>query len=238
MTAINLTDDPALTDDPEARRLIDAVNDKFDGLRDLVVRAAQLLVAYRQGAPGEGRPSPSARETALADLDQLQGGAEAVRQGILLLFEDATNTGVPSPGTPAQDAEDVARRTIWNDLRSELDRARDEDAVREAVTRRAREAAESANNLVLDALRDALPSYLQVRGMGNIAGDLVARVDEIEAPHLPPVMRAGALARAALNDAWPRVLAAFQAAHDEIEGTGQPVSTLPGFGAAEQIPVQ
>lgn len=228
--------DPELEQDARARQLVAAVNDKLDGLQDIVARTADLLSAWRQS--GGGQAGGQARDAALGNLDQLQGGAEAVRQGIMLLLEDARGEGVPTPGAADQQALDLRRREAWHVARRALDRAGDEDAVTRAIEELATMSARSADTATLDALREQLPGYLTERGMVEPAATAVGRVDAIEAPHLPPLMRAGTLARAALSTAWPRVVSAFELVRAEISGTGARVESLPGVDEGQPVLVR
>lgn len=224
----------AIAGDAGAAELARAIEDKVEGLGEIVGRLTGFLVEYRRI---RGSGGADEHDTALEELDQLRSGAEAVHQGLRLLIEDALNEGVPSPGTVSDAMITRNLDEAWARARVELDRAHNEDAVWQTVERLAGRATGSADSTMLQALRGRLPRYLSERGFDDAVSRVRPRIDEIEAPALLPRMRVAVLARAAIETGWPRVLAAFDLVRGEVGMGNPPVRELPGFGNDEMIPV-
>ena len=233
-----LTRDPALTGDPQAGPFLARAEEKLESLRDLVVRVAAGLSQFRRAIAGaDTRAEQEARQSALDELERIQGGAEAVRQGIILLYEDALGPVLPSSPAPDEEEEATRRDDAWERQRAELDAMDDAGALQRAVESMADVARRTPDKTTLLTLRDRLPAYMESRGMADLAPRLVARVDEVAEAGLSPVERAARLVQRTLDAGWPRVLASIEAARAEVSGRGEPVATLPGFGPDEQVPV-
>lgn len=252
MTAENvytITRDPAVTGDPDAGQFLARAEDKVNALRDLVVRVAVGLAQIREQLDALGRDGGRAeadrrraeeeiRGAALENLEQVQGGAEAVRQGIMLLIDDAIGAALPSPRAPAEVEEERGRDESWERVQRDLDGVAEPGRIQRAVEEIAAEAARASDSATLRALRERLPDYLAGRGITVPATEVAARVDEIEAQGMAPMQRAAVLTRAALTAGWPRVMHAMELARAEISGRGSRLDVLPGFGPDEQVRIE
>ncbi len=104
----------------------------------------------------------------------------------------------------------------------------------DAIANEAAQLMSTTGKPVLAALREELPSYLQARGMSGLAQDFTKRLDQIEAPFLPPVGRAALQLASVCDGGWSRLMVAFQMARNAAQGSGKP-SVLPGFYIPERM---
>lgn len=233
----SITNDPAVLNDPQARDFLARIEEKLTALRDLMQRVADGLGALRQSGR-DGQIAEEPRAAALAELDQIEAGADAVRQGIYFMIEQAMGPAVPSPGSGSDLAEGQSEQHAWNALRARLDQAPSPEAIMRLVDESATHAARAGDTATLSALREAMPDYLKARGWDDLDHQVTARLDEIEAPLLTPYQRAASLAHAAIEAGWPRIARSLAAARAEISGQGPPVEALSGLAPSEQIPVR
>ncbi len=215
--------------DPEVARFRAMVAGKVDGLRELSGRTAALLHAARGG-------DEAARSAALVELDQLQGGAEAIWQGLLFEIEAAAADALRVRGATREDDRGLTLDQAWAGCRAQLDRAEGEGALLTAIRRLADQAVAEGSPDRIHLLRDRLPEYFAARGHAAAAAEAVARVDEAHAAALPPGPRAALLARAGLSRGWPRILSGFNLARAELTG-GEPLKRLPGYEPDEWVSV-
>ncbi len=224
-----ITRDPVLTGDPEAGDFLARVEEKMAALRDLTQRVAAVLLQARQ--------SPGSNDEALTNLAQLRSGAEAVRQGIYFMIEEAMGPELPASGTQSESLDEADRDQAWERLRPRLEALSDTGAMWDTVAQAADEAARTTDTGMIIALHELLPLYLEERGVPDADAEVTARLDRIEAPYLPKMQSAAALARAALESGWSRIAAAFDQAEAELRGQGPRVAALPGFAEGEQVSV-
>jgi hypothetical protein len=245
----SITQQPSLTGDPEAGPFLHDIEEKLAALRDIVPRVARAVAQVRaqiEILAGDPQVTDSQRRVAvdetrreaLADLDQLQAGAQAIRQGAYHMIEEAAGREVPSPGSGSDVDLAATRDRVWAPVRARLDELTDPNAMWRTVEEMGMAAAQRADTATLRALHELLPIYLTERGWHEAGAEVNARLDRVEAQYMLPLPRAAALARASLEAGWPRVQAAFDQARAEIEGRSRPVDSLPGFAPNEQVPIR
>jgi hypothetical protein len=231
----------ALMDSPEVRRWWNSMQPVVNRLRAVPEQAAAIAIEVQRQVAQislDDRLSPAgkkdaenqARNKGLQQLDQLyQSALDDVRS-----LEQAIDQATARPAGDAQEQllRELQVQRAWQRAARLLDAMPDGPAVARQLDALIQDAARVGDRAMLQALREEVPAYLQARRMPDL--DVLDRIAEAEAPHLPPVARAALQVEKQARAGWPRVQAAIQMARNNVSGMGG-LYSLPGWHPTEQL---
>jgi plasmid stabilization system protein ParE len=210
-----------------------------DGLQQLLQahfeKRLEIEVNGNLSKQGQNEQRAELARVMLQSIDTIQADAERAVQAL----ESKIDAALQPAQLGTQDAllREMQITRAWMRLKSQLDTLTDAGQMARKFEQIAGDAARlpgADGKPVLAALREELPSYLEARQMRGLAQELINRLNQVEAPFLPPIGRAALQLNMVCEGGWARLMGAFQMARTAAQGGGNP-SVLPGFYIPERM---
>jgi AraC-like DNA-binding protein len=231
----------ALLRSPEVERWWGSVQPIVARLRAVPEQAATMAIAVRTqitqiamdnrlSTTGKRDAETAARNQGLQQLDAL---AQRAKDDVATLQRAIDRALATTPTDPqAQLLRELQLQRAWQRALRLLDAMPDSGAVMRQVDELIRQAADAGDRALLQALEEELPSYLNARNV--FLPDVLDRITDAQAPHLPPVARAALQVARQARVGWPRVWAAIEMARSNVQGKAS-LMVLPGWAPNEQL---
>lgn len=209
----------------------------FSTLEAIPEQVGNLLFSMRpkyveiEANPALSREGKNAEQDKLvgkviAELDRLETIAQSEAERI---EKQARKILDGQPADPqAQILEELKAQRVWGRIRRKLDAYTEQSSLLRGIEAEIEQAGREGDRFTLKVLREELLDYLSARR--TTAPQVIAWIDQAEAPLLTPEQREARKALMALEENLPRVLAAIGMARQAVAKKAFKVPALPGWG--------